>query len=91
MRLYIYTITSHDEKPATYEFTKFIDGAWHWDTRESADRAQDMILNVSGGITVKTPDGRCDYCTDFRVESMSQGGFAISCEHPFSSGPSDRV
>jgi hypothetical protein len=91
MRLYIYTITSHDDKPTTYEFTKFKEGAWHWDMRESAERALDMILNGSGGITVKAPDGRCDCCTDFRVEPRPQGGFAISCEHPFSSSTSDHV
>ena len=75
MRLYISTITCHDDKPTTYEFTKFIDGASHWDMRESAERAQDMILNGSGGITVKAPEGRCD-CA--RVFALSRGRRADS-------------
>ncbi len=92
MRLYIHDIKSNDDKliPINeYTFTKSSQSAWFWDTRESAELARSMIF--SGGITVKTLDGMIAYCTDFRVESRSEGGFAISCEHPSANDPSDHA
>jgi hypothetical protein len=87
VRLYIYKITKHEEtqKPDTYDFTKSIDGAWHWLTREPADLACSYLSE--GGITIEVPYslGNNAPCTEFRVEQRPQGGFAISCEHPFAS------
>jgi hypothetical protein len=33
-------------------------------------------------LVKSTVTGESGFCTDFRVESRPQGGFAISCEHP---------
>ena len=60
-----------------------IEAAMHWDTRE---RAGHMVSSERGGITVKAPDGteRTAHISDFKIEERPQGGFAISCEDPFS-------
>ncbi len=72
-----------------YGFTESVERALFWDTSESAELDRSKI--DSGGITVKSRDGRIAYCTDFRVEPRPQGGFAISCEHPHASDLSDSV
>jgi hypothetical protein len=85
MRRYIHQITNraHENKP-TYDFTKSIEGAWHWTTRESVESDLHVISIANGGITVESPDGigKSSPCTDFRIESRPQGGFAISCDNP---------
>jgi hypothetical protein len=45
-----------------------------------------MVSSERGGITVKAPDGteRTAHISDFKIEERPQGGFAISCEDPFS-------
>jgi len=85
MRLYIHTTTKNvDQREPTYTLTKAIEGAWHWTTLESADRICRFLSQT--GITINVQNGFGDsvYCTDYRVESRPQGGFAISCEHPLS-------
>jgi len=83
MRLYIDKITSHadEQKPDTYDFTKSIKGAWQWTTQGQAEQAQRLFEDI--GIVIYPPLGGNAPCTDFRVETRPEGGFAISCEHPF--------
>ena len=92
MRLYIAKITppdqeirkkSHHDAHTTYEFTKFIKCAWCWDPEEEAQRVSHSL----GGIVVNSTSGNRAYCTDFQVEARPQGGFAISCDHPFADEP----
>jgi hypothetical protein len=92
MRLYISNIMPHDDKPSTFEFNRLIENSGCWDTKESAERDVNRI-NETGGITVKSPDGlgRSAQCTDFQIVSRPLGGFAISCEHPFSTDTIDSV
>lgn len=87
MRLYIYKITqcAEEQKPFTYDFTKTIESAWVWTTREQAERTRRSI-EETGGITVSIPFQPGVSCTDFRVEAKPQGGFAMSCEHPYAKG-----
>lgn len=86
MCLFIKTIIEHTDegKPETYEFTKNIEGAWHTSPIEHANRIC-YLLSFEREITVKNPNGlgQSALCTDFRIEERPQGGFAISCEHPF--------
>jgi hypothetical protein len=80
-RHYIKTI-NHENDHDTYEFTQSIEGAWHWETKGEAERNCCAIVE-RGGITADaSPAGipTRGFCTDFRVESRPQGGFAISCE-----------
>ena len=85
MRLYIAKITPPDQEKisprphTTYDFTKFIECAWYWDSKEEAQR----VISFTGYIMVNQPAGNSAYCTDFQVEARPQGGFAISCDHPF--------
>lgn len=58
-------------------------GARHWTTKDAAERAQRTF--VQSGITVKAPWAQEAPCIDFQVEPRADGGFAISCEHPFAS------
>jgi hypothetical protein len=83
MRLYIYEITSHadEQKPDTYDFTTSIAGAWHWATQGQAEQARRLFEDI--GIIIHPSLGASAPCTDFRVERRPEGGFAISCEHPF--------
>jgi hypothetical protein len=80
MRVYICKVTQHLEagEPTSFEFVNAVDGAWFWKTRDDAQRA----LAIWQGITVEG-SAECLPCTDFRFESRPQGGFVISCEHPF--------
>jgi hypothetical protein len=82
-RLYIKTI-SRDDNHHTFAFTSAIEGAWYWNTEEQPTRFF-RVIGDWGGISVKSPIefGKSGLCTDFRVESRPQGGFAVSCEHPF--------
>jgi hypothetical protein len=80
MRLYIKTIIK-GEKRRTYEWVSAIEDAWHWDTQEQAD-ADGTWIEQEGIFVRSTITGESGFCTDFRVESRPQGGFAISCEHP---------
>jgi hypothetical protein len=82
MRLYIYKITRGDKCPI-YHFTRTIETAWFWDTRERVDEV--CRATSHDGITIEPTLGMSTPCTDFRVEPRPQGGFAISCEHPFAS------
>ena len=90
MRLYISKITLYDDKHPIFEFNRLIENSGRWDTKEFAEREVNRS-NETGGITVKSPDGsgRSAQCTDFQIESRPLGGFAISCEHPFSTDMSD--
>jgi len=84
MRIYIRSIKTNEGNDfPTFEFCKRIEAAMHWDTRE---RAGHMVSSERGGITVKAPDGaeRTAHISDFKIEERPQGGFAISCEDPFS-------
>lgn len=80
MRVFIFKIVYGERRPG-YEFTKTAGPAWRWDTREQADQACRLISH--DGITIAPPFGSGAPCTDFRAEERPQGGFAISCEHPF--------
>lgn len=84
MRLYIKAI-DHGDTHDTFTWTSAIEGAWNWNVQEQAARFCRWILGW-GGITVESPIefGKIGLCTDFRVESRPQGGFAVSCEHPLS-------
>jgi len=84
MRLYIYKITSYaddEQKPDTYDFVKSIKGALHWATQGQAEQVRRLFED--SGIIIYPPLGGNAPCTDFRVETRPEGGFAISCEHPF--------
>jgi hypothetical protein len=82
MRVFIFKII-YGERHPDYEFTKTAGPAWFWSTREQADRACQQISY--DGISVELPLGSRAQCRDFCVEACPQGGFSISCEHPFAS------
>jgi hypothetical protein len=83
MHLYIKTFSQKNDHGALhddYEFTSAIEGAWNWNTKEKAELYRSVVIE-RGGIVASDPTGaRCGPCTDFRVESRPQGGFAVACE-----------
>ena len=83
MRLFIKGIR-RGENHDTFTWTSAVEGAWTWGAEGQADRFLRWTLGW-GAITVKSPIqfGKIGLCTDFRVEPRPQGGFAVSCEHPF--------
>jgi hypothetical protein len=85
MRLYIRGIIEKAKKPMTLDFTDSIENSLALKPKGYAERIIHLIFNDLGGINVKSPDGtgRSAFCADPRVEPRPQGGFAISCIHPF--------
>lgn len=87
MRVYIYKITKREleHKPDLYNFTQTITPAWHWPTKEAAERA--CRLFSAFGIRIELPTGEHALCREYRVDQRPEGGFAVSCEYPFADDP----
>lgn len=86
MRLYIGHISSSDQRKPEfkYDFTESIEDSWQWDKKESAELQLTMILTCGIAAESPGPFRKSAQCTAFQIEPRPQGGFAISCEHPFS-------
>jgi hypothetical protein len=87
MRVYIHKITKRalEQEPDLFDFTSAIRSAWYWPTKEDAERASRVFSEI--GIRIELSVGECGQCSDYRVEQRPEGGFAVSCEHPFSDDP----
>lgn len=90
MRVYIYKITKQQQerKPDLYDFTSTIRSAWHWATKDAADRACRLFSEI--GIRIELPSGEYALCSEYRAETRPEGGFAVSCEHPLADDPNGK-